>query len=136
MIDKSEFLELLQQYSDRQQEIKKLEERLKRQEKKTEMVSDVVQNGYKRHAVIFGVDIGRSNKIRDLENVLSERYSKLLECQTEIEKAISTIEDSAIRQILTHRYIEKMNWIQIQMAMGYRHEDKARKKHDRFFEKI
>ncbi len=53
--------------------------------------------------------------------------------QTEIETYINNIERSDIRQIFEHRYIDNMNWIQIQIAMGYKHENTARMKHDRFF---
>lgn len=56
--------------------------------------------------------------------------------QTEIETYINNIERSDIRQIFEHRYIDNMNWIQIQIAMGYKHENTARMKHDRFLSKI
>ena len=126
---------ILVQYCDFKKEIAKLENRLDKIKKQTEMVSDVVQNGYKRHAVIFGYDIIRDSKLKKLEKILRERYDKLLDMQTEIETYISNIEKSDIRQIFEHRYIDGMNWIQIQMAMGYNNEGTARMKHDRFLEK-
>lgn len=49
--------------------------------------------------------------------MLKERHSKLLELQIEIEEWISTIDKSDIRQIMEHRYIDGMNWLQIQFAM-------------------
>lgn len=49
--------------------------------------------------------------------VLQERYDRLLEMQIEIENWISTIDKSDIRQIIEHRYIDNMSWIQIQFAM-------------------
>ena len=127
---------ILVQYCDFKKEIAKLENRLDKIKKQTEMVSDVVQNGYKRHAVIFGYDIIRDSKLKKLEKVLRERYDKLLDMQTEIETYISNIEKSDIRQIFEHRYIDGMNWIQIQMAMGYKHEDTARNKHDKYLKKV
>ena len=133
-MDKKLLLELLEQYEDIKMEINKLEKRLKMFKKRTIMVSDVVQNGYKRHAVIYGVDIFRQENIDKLEDILSQRYNELLECQVKVEESLNTL-SSDIRQILTHRYIDGMSWIQIQFAMRYKHEDKARKKHDRFFEK-
>lgn len=135
LLDKKDLLNNLYQYEDIKKETKKIEDRLDRLRKLSSMVSDVVQNGYKRHAVIYGVDIKRQDKINKLENILQKRYDELLETQVKIEEQLNTLH-SDIRQILEHRYIDNMNWIQVQCAMGYKHEDTARKKHDRFFEKI
>ena len=127
---------ILVQHCDLKKEILKLENRLEKTRKQSPMVSDVVQNGYKRHAVIFGYDIIRDSKLKKLEKILQERYDKLLDMQTEIETYISSIERSDIRQIFEHRYIDDMSWVQIQMAMGYKHEDTARNKHDKYLKKI
>lgn len=127
--------EILIQYCDLKNEIRKLEKRIDAVEKQSEMVSDVVQNGYKGHAVIYGYDCNRAYKLNLLKLTLKERYNKALQMQTDIETYINTIPKSDIRQIFEHRYIDNMNWIQIQHAMGYRHEDTARKKHDKFMEK-
>lgn len=125
---------LLIQYSDLVKERDKLEKRIQRLEKQTSMVSDVVQNGYKRHAVIFGYDLIRSKKLNELQATLKIREAMIIVQQTEIEKYINSIEDSATRQIFEHRYIDNMNWYQIQTIMKYNHEDTARKKHDKFIE--
>lgn len=127
--------EILIQYCDLKQEIKNLEKRIDKIHKQTDFVSDVVQNGYKRHAVIYGYDIQKAFKLHNLENILQQRYDKALQMQTNIESYINSIERSDIRQILEYRYIDNMNWYQIQTAMSYKHEDTARKKHDKFIEK-
>lgn len=124
--------EILIQYCDLQKEIKKLEDRIDKIHKQSEMVSDVVQNGYKRHAVIYGYDIRRKYKLELLEATLQERYDRLLHMQNEIETWINLIDKSDIRQIFEHRYIDGMNWIQIQFAMNYNAESTARMKHDKF----
>lgn len=134
-MNKQELLDILLQHEDTRKEIKKLEARLDRTRNLSCMVSDVVQKGYKRHAIIYGIDLRRQNRIEELEYILQNRYDKLLEQQIKIEEFLDTLQ-SDIRQILEHRYIDDMNWVQIQIAMGYKHEDTARKKHDRFFEKI
>lgn len=126
--------EILIQYCDLKQEIKKLEDRIDKIHKQTDFVSDVVQNGYKGHSVIYGYDIKRAFKLHSLENILQQRYDKSLQMQTDIENYINSIEKSDIRQIFEHRYIDNMNWYQIQTAMEYKHEDTARKKHDKFME--
>lgn len=125
---------LLSQYSDLQKEIPKLRRRIEKLEKQSNMASDVVQNGYKRHAVIYGFDVIRANKLNQLKETLIIREAKALIQQTEIEEYINTIDKSDIRQIFEHRYIDGMNWIQIQIAMNYESESTARMKHDRFLE--
>ena len=125
----------LNQYTDLVKEAQKLEKRIERLRKQSSQVSDVVQNGYKRHAVIFGYDVVRDSKLKELEFLLMDRKAKIIIQQTEIENYINNIEESDVRQIFEHRYIDNMNWIQIQVAMGYEHEDTARKKHDRYLEK-
>ena len=128
--------QLLIQYNDLLKEKEKLEKRINRLEKQSEMVSDVVQNGYKRHAVIYGHDLIRAKKLKELYTTLKIREAMIIVQQTEIEKFINEIEDSKTRQIFEYRYIDNMNWYQIQINMGYEHEDTARKIHDRFIKKI
>lgn len=127
--------QLLIQYNDLIKERNKLEKRIEKLEKQSSMVSDVVQNGYKRHAVIFGFDLNRSSKLNELRSTLKIREAMIIVQQTEIEKYINTIEDSKTRQIFEHRYIDNMDWYQIAQVMGYNNEDAPRKKHDRFLEK-
>lgn len=126
--------EELIQYCDLKKEIEKLEKRIDRIEKQSEMVADVVQKGYKGKAYIYGYDCNRAYKLDLLKLTLRERYDKALEMQTNIETYINTIPKSDIRQIFEHRYIDGMNWYQIQNIMKYKHEDTARKKHDKFLE--
>lgn len=52
-----------------------------------------------------------------LEGMLKNRYDKLLDMQIKIEEWIDTIKESDIRQIIEHRYIDNMSWIQVQFAM-------------------
>ena len=125
----------LNQYTDLVKEAQKLEKRIERLRKQSSQVSDVVQNGYKRHAVIFGYDVVRDSKLKELEFLLMDRKAKIIIQQTEIENYINNIEESDVRQIFEHRYIDNMNWIQIQVAMGYEHEETKRKKYDRYLEK-
>ena len=124
----------LVQYCDLKEEIKRLEERIDRIQNQSEIVADVVQNGYKGRAVIRGVDLIRKRKLDKLNNILNERYEKDLELQIEIEEFISNIEDSKLRQIFEYRYIDGFSWIQIQTILNFRHEDTARKRHDKFLE--
>lgn len=127
--------QLLIQYNDLLKEKEKLKKRIDKLEKQTPMVSDVVQNGYKRHAVIFGYDLIRKKKLDELQMTLKIREAMIIVQQAEIEKYINEIEDSKTRQIFVHRYIDNMDWYKIAIEMGYNNEDAPRKKHDRFLEK-
>lgn len=126
--------EELVQYCDLREEIKKLEERIDKIQKQSDLVADVVQNGYKGHAVVRGIDYTRKHKLDKLEAVLQERHDMALQMQTDIETYINTIPQSNIRQIFEHRYIDNMNWLQIMHAMGYEAESTARMKHGKYLE--
>lgn len=126
--------EQLSQYCDLVKERDKLEKRIEKIRKRTEYISDSVQNGYKRHLVIFGYDLSRANKLHELEDILVERDAMIIIQQVEIEKYINTIKDSKTRQIFSHRYIDNMDWYQIAIEMGYSGESTPRMRHDRYLE--
>ena len=126
----------LVQYCDLKVEIENLEKRIDRIQKQSEIVADVVQNGYRGRAVIRGVDLIRKQKLERLNNILKERYERDLQLQIEIEEFINNIQDSKLRQIFEFRYIDGFSWIQIQTILKFKHEDTARKKHDRYIEKL
>ena len=115
-MSKKEILNAIMQHEDIKKEIKKLETKLEKTKKLSKTVSDVVQNGYKKHAVIYGMDYKRKDRIKLLENILKDRYDKLLDTQIKVEDFLNELK-SDIRQILEHRYIDNMSWIQIQIAM-------------------
>lgn len=125
--------EVLIQYCDLKNEIEKLKKRIEKLEKQSSIVSDIVQNGYKRHAVIHGYDCARAYKLELLKSILDQRYDMALQMQTDIETYINTIPKSDIRQIFEHRYIDNMGWIQVGHAMKST-ADAVRVKHDRFLE--
>ncbi len=136
MIDKIAFKEKLIQYCDIKEEIKHLEKRKCVLHKQSSEVSDVVQNGYKRHAVISGYDIKRQHKLDTLEAILQERHDKLLDIQIEVETFIDKIPKSDIRDIFTYRYLDNMEWHKIAQKMKLNDESVPRKRHDRYLEKI
>ena len=124
--------EKLKQYNDLKIEIVKLEKRIDRLKKQSEIVSDVVQNGHKRHAVIRGYDCNRAYKLDLTIQKLEELEDIAIGEKNDIIDWIKSINKTDIRQIFIHRYIDNMNWIEVQVAMGYKHEDTARNKHDKF----
>ena len=124
-----------------EKELINIDSRISRIEKQTQMASDVVQNGYKRHAVIFGVDVIREFKLKSNYEKFKKFDDKLKQKKKEIEDYIEIIPFSEIRQIFRYRYLDNMNWIQVAHEMNrlYKHkeynEDSVRMKHDRYLKK-
>ena len=123
-------------------EIEQIEERIAKIRKQSEMVSDIVQNGYKRHAVIYGVDIMRKYRIEKNENKLREYKKKLEEKKHEIEDYIETIPFSELRQIFRLRYFDGLELYKVASEMNKKYhtnkynDDNVRKRIDRYLEKI
>lgn len=109
--------EKLMQYSEMKKEAKNLEKRIDHLRKQSEMVGDVVQNGYKGHAKIYGLDLNRRYKLDRYEKKLQTFYDKLIGEISEIEEEIQKIDKSDIRQILRYKYIDDKSWVQIQIKM-------------------
>lgn len=132
--------ETLEQYCFLKKEITYLEEKIDKMKRKSPSVADTVQNGTigrrKRITVVYGTDVRRKNKLKEYNIMLQNFYEDLLQLQIEIECFIEKIEDAELRTIFRYRYYDKMKWFQIAEQMGYNEESTARKKHDRFLEKI
>ena len=58
-------------------------------------------------------------KVADYSLVIHRRISKLLEIQREIVQAISEVEDSTLRAILTARYVNFKAWDKISEEMHF-----------------
>ena len=123
-------------------EVQDLERRITIAEKQSSIVSDVVQNGYKKHAIIQGIDIKNVYKLQYAYEKLKKFKIMLLDKKQEIEEYIETIPFSEIRQIFRYRYMDNKNWIQIAHEMNnlYKNkeynEDSVRMKHDRYLKKV
>ncbi len=123
-------------------EIEQLEKRIARIEKQSIMASDVVQNGFKRHAIIYGVDVKRAYKLQNYYEKLKKFNIMLVEKEAEIEDYIETIPFSEIRQIFRLKYIDGLNWIQVAHEMNKEYkgreysENSVRCKHDRYLQSI
>lgn len=123
-------------------EIVDLEKRIERIEKQSTMVADAVQRGYKRRAIIYGVDVKRAYKLQSNYERLKKFKKMLIDKEKEIENYIETIPFSEIRQIFRYRYLDGMNWIKVAHQMNNKYnnrdysEDSVRHKHDRYLEKV
>lgn len=127
--------EKLLEYNNLVKEIKDLERRIKNVEKQSEMVSDVVQNGVKGRAFIYGVDVKRKFKLEKYKRKLNDFRTRLAEESLEVEEFIQNIPSSVLRIIFRLRYLDGLQWFQIADKLGYNSETAPRKKHDRFLEK-
>ena len=118
-------------------EIRLLEEQI--DNIKVDIVSDTVKGSdvnfpYTYHSIfIQGIDQGSHNKkIRSLKRDLMERKTNLINLVCDINKYISSIEDSEIRQIIILKYINGLTWSNIATHLHYADESVPRKKIDRF----
>lgn len=59
-----------------------------------------------------------ADKILDIEKVIRERKIRCEEERLKIEKLISSIEDSYIRQIFTYRFIKCYSWNKVAMKVS------------------
>lgn len=122
-------------------EIQDIEKRISRIEKQSTMVADAVQKGYKRRAIIYGVDVKRAYKLQSNYERLKKFKIQLVDKEKEIENYIEIIPFSEIRQIFRYRYLDGMNWIQVAHQMNSKYsnreynEDSVRMKHDRYLKK-
>lgn len=132
--------EKLEQYAKLKKEIKYLENKIAKLEKRNPMVADSVQIGFigkrKKITVVSGIDVRHQDRISQYRNKLHNFKIKLQHMQIEIEEFIESIEDADLRLILRYRYEDGFSWVRIMHLMDYKTENTARMKLERFFEKI
>ena len=131
-----DFENLLLEYSELKIESNDIERRIRRIEKQSEFVGDVVQNGVKGRAVIYGVDVKRKNKLRTLKKKLEDFNLKITDYEIQVEDFIEKISSSKTRKIFRLRYFDNKKWFEIAHILGYNDEDAPRKNHDRFLKKV
>lgn len=89
------------------------------------MVTDKVKGSstyfpyIQRNFTLEGIDTDEyERRVRRLQRKLIKRKEKLLELQDEVNNFIDGIEDSLVRQIITLRYIEGLNWYEVSDRIG------------------
>ena len=78
----------------------------------------------------------RKKNIKKLKKMYISKNIKIDNLIKHIEYELNYIQDSEIREIIRMKYEDGLSWIQIMHRRGDTSEDIARKKIDRFFEKI
>lgn len=134
-------LQRLEQYIDSVREIEMLENRINELKEKA-VVADSVKDGsrwpYNTHiTVVRGTDIKATEKLSEIQTMLYKRKRFLYAELAEIERFLSRVTNSKIRQIIELRYIKGLSWNAVaQKIYGYPCGDRARMKVKRFLKKF
>lgn len=122
--------EILIQYSDLQQEVKEINEKIEKTEKqiakikKEGNVIDTVSggNGGIQHFKIEGFPYPEYTRKKNLlysrKLVLTELELELLETLNEVEEFISSVKDSHMRRIINLRFVENLSWNEVADRIG------------------
>lgn len=142
MIDK----ELLEQISSLNEELKDLNKRFNKAEKReTTVLTDSVQSSskefpYTQHnCIIQGVENKKSKHYRyTYKKQIKSKKHKLEKLINKLEYDLNYIEDkdSDIRRIIRYKYEDDLSWIQIMFKMKYNSESVAKMKLKRFLENL
>ena len=137
--------EILIQYSDLQEEVKEVRERIERTERQIGKIEedgkviDTVSGGSGgiQHFKIEGFPYPEYSRKKTLlyarKATLASLEMELLETLNQVEEFIASVDDSKMRRILTMRFIENKNFEQIGKALGY-DRTSISKKIDKFLE--
>lgn len=137
--------EILIQYSDLQEEVKEVRERIERTESQIAKIEedgkviDTVSggNGGIQHFKIEGFPYPEYSRKKTLlyarKATLASLEMELLETLNQVEEFIASVDDSKMRRILTMRFIDNKNFEQIGKALGY-DRTSISKKIDKFLE--
>lgn len=90
-----------------------------------------------RHFRIEGIQVDLyERRLNRLKNKLQRRLSEAMDLREELEEYIDTVPDSLVRQILSLRYINGLNWNQVAAHVGGGNTaDGVRMIHNRFLSK-
>ena len=140
--------EILTQYSDLQEEVKEVRERIERTEKQIARIEeegkviDTVSGGSGgiQHFKIEGFPYPEYSRKKSLLYVrkatLVNLELELTETLNQVEEFIAGVEDSRIRRIITLRFIENLSWNKVADRIGGGNtEDSVKKSFYRFMEK-
>jgi len=140
--------EILTQYSDLQEEVKEVRNRIESTEKqiaKIEEEGNVIDtvsggSGGIQHFKIEGFPYPEYSRKKSLLYVrkatLVNLELELIETLNQVEEFIAGVEDSRIRRIITLRFIENLSWNKVADRIGGGNtEDSVKKTFYRFMEK-
>ena len=139
--------EILIQYSDLQEEVKEVRERIDKTEKqiaKIEAEGSVIDtvsggSGNAQHFKIEGFPYPEYSRKKTLlyarKATLASLEMELLEMLNQVEEFIASLDDSRMRRIITLRFIENLSWNKVADRIGGNNtEDSVKKAFYRFME--
>lgn len=136
-----QYCDVKQEYNDIRTRRDTLKRDIERMEKEQISVIDSVTggNGGIQHYKIEGYPYPEYSRKRTLlmarDNQLQVYEIKLLEITNEVERFIEKIENSAIRRMISYRFLDNMTWFQVAQRMGKRYTaDGCRMTINRFLE--
>lgn len=138
--------EVLSQYMDLQEEIKEVRRRIKNTELQISKIEsegaiiDKVKGGEGgiQNFRIEGFPYTEYSRKKSLlyarKATLAELEMELMEMINKVEEFIKTLNNSRIRRIITHRFIENLSWAQVANRM-HTTPDSVRMEFERFMKK-
>ena len=139
--------EILIQYSDLQEEVKEVRERIDKTERQIAKIEDdgnVVDsvcggNGGIQHFKIEGFPYPEYSRKKTLlyarQATLASLEMELMETLNQVEEFIASVEDSRMRRIITLRFIDNLSWNKVADRIGGNNtEDSVKKAFYRFME--
>ena len=139
--------EILIQYSDLQEEVKEVRERIEKTEKQIAKIEDegnVIDsvcggNGGIQHFKIEGFPYPEYSRKKTLlyarKATLASLEMELLETLNQVEEFIASVDDSRMRRIITLRFIDNLSWNKVADRIGGNNtEDSVKKAFYRFME--
>lgn len=140
--DKKALKETLTQLCDIQKEIKELQDKIKKLRRLPKEKSGSVEASsqympfQKYISTVFSYSPKVSTEIKKYNAALNKRVVSLMKQLVEVENFIEEIQDSRIRLIIEHRYINQYSWIKTASLIDdYATADSIRKEFERFLEK-
>ena len=140
--------EILIQYSDLQEEVKEVREKIAQTERQIEKIEeegnvvDTVSGGdggiqhFKIEVFPYPEYSRKKSLLYARKSILSNLEFELLETLNQVEEFITSIEDSRMRRIVTLRFVDNLSWGKVADRIGGGNtEDSVKKSFYRFMEK-
>lgn len=138
--DLEQYNDLLIECEENEIEIKKIEREI--DELKNMTVKDSVSGGFGgiQHFVIEGTPVknynSKINALRSTQSTMMKLQHMAMEKRNEIEKFISSVDNSRIRRIIRYKYIDCLSWYEVAERIGGKcNSESIRKELERFLKK-
>ena len=138
--DLEQYNDLLIECEENEIEIKKIEREI--DDLKNMTVKDSVSGGFggTQHFVIEGTPVksynSKINVLRSTQLTMMKLQHMAVEKRDEIEKFISSVDNSRIRRIIRYKYIDCLSWYEVAERIGGKSNSESVKKElERFLKK-